>query len=66
TRLVARVDKVLPGESISPSASQVRSATLVVTHLDYASLKPPVKDVNTRQEIKVQSDEPDQTGPIEF
>jgi hypothetical protein len=52
TRLVARVDEVLPGESITPAASQVRGATLVVTHLDYAKLPPPQRDRNTRQDIK--------------
>ena len=38
TRLVARFDEVLPGEAITPSASQVRGATLVVAHLRYAPL----------------------------
>ncbi len=66
TRLVARVDEVLPGESISPSASQVRGATLVVAHLNYAELPQPVGDQNTRQEIKANADQSDQTGPIEF
>ena len=51
-RLVARVDQVMPGESIAPAASQVRGATLVVAHLQYESLSPPEKDHNTRRDIK--------------
>jgi len=65
TRLVARIDEVLPGETINPSASQVRGATLVVAHLRYAPLPPPEKDRNTRQDIK--ADEPGEgAGPIEL
>jgi hypothetical protein len=50
-RLVARVDQVLPGQTITPSASQVRGATLVVAHLEYAPLRSPRPDINTRQHI---------------
>jgi hypothetical protein len=66
TRLVARFDEVLPGESITPAASQVRGATLVVAHLRYAPLQPPEKDTNTRQEIKATENQPEETKPIEF
>lgn len=52
TRLVARVDEVLEGETISPAASQVRGATIVVAHLDYAKLPPPERDLNTKQDVK--------------
>ena len=65
TRLVARVDEVLPGETITPVASQVRGATLVVAHLRYAPLPTPEKDTNTRQEIKIKSDK-ELTNPIEL
>jgi hypothetical protein len=51
-RLVARVDEVLPGETITPSASQVRGATLIVAHLRYAELDRPLADKNTRRDIK--------------
>jgi hypothetical protein len=54
-RLVGRVDDVLPGETITPAASQVRGATLVVAHLDYAKLPPPQRDANTRQDVKAAS-----------
>ncbi len=64
TRLVARFDEVLPGQAITPSASQIRGAALVVVHLRYAPLQPPVKDSNTRQEIK--NKEPDDNEPIKF
>jgi hypothetical protein len=63
-RLVARFDEVLPGESISPSAAQVRGATLVVAHLRYAPLQTPDKDANTRQEIKATEDQPKVARPI--
>ncbi len=52
TRLVARCDEVLPGETITPTASQVRGATLVIAHLAYAPPPAPEKDVNTRYDIK--------------
>jgi hypothetical protein len=58
TRLVARCDEVLPGETITPEASQIRGATLVVAHLDYADPPPPEKDNNTRREIKATDDKP--------
>ncbi|MCC7475053.1 MAG: hypothetical protein IT425_06630 [Pirellulales bacterium] len=58
-RLVARCDEVLPGETISPAASQLRGATLVVAHLAYSPLPPPEKDLNTRQDIKRTNDKPD-------
>lgn len=66
TRLVARYDEVLPGEEITPSASQIRGATLVVVHLRYTPLETPEKDANTRQEIKATEDKVEDTRPIEF
>jgi hypothetical protein len=65
-RLVARVDEVLPGETITPSASQIRGSTLVVAHLRYAPLPAPEKDVNTRQEIKETEDKLNDPQPIQF
>jgi hypothetical protein len=64
TRLVARVDEVLPGETITPTASQVRGATLVVAHLKYAHLPEPEKDRNTRRDINVTDDPPEE--PLEL
>lgn len=58
-RLVARIDEVLPGQSITPVASQVRGATLVVAHLQYAAPPPPEKDSNTRRDIKADEDKPE-------
>jgi hypothetical protein len=55
-RLVARVDEVLPGQTITPSASQVRGANLIVAHLRYAPPAPPHADENTRQEVKAAAD----------
>ncbi|HEY4232469.1 MAG TPA: hypothetical protein VGM76_03520 [Lacipirellulaceae bacterium] len=60
-RLVARVDDLLPGETVSPAASQIRGATLVVAHLEYAPLPKPRPDLNIRQDIaaeKPKDDEP--------
>jgi hypothetical protein len=56
-RFVARIDQVLPGQNIEPAASQVRGATLVVAHLEYAPLAPPRPDRNTKQDIKTNTDE---------
>jgi hypothetical protein len=50
-RLVARVDEVLPGQEITPVASQVRGATMVVAHLQYALRPAPKPDLNTKQDI---------------
>jgi hypothetical protein len=58
TRFVARIDEVLPGETITPAASQVRGATLVVAHLEYAPPPPPQKDRNTRLDVKEDTLEP--------
>jgi hypothetical protein len=52
TRFVARIDELLPGQTITPAASQVQGATLVVAHLEYPQLTPPRPDVNTRYDIK--------------
>ncbi len=56
-RLVGRLDEVLPGQTISPAASQVRAASLVVAHLRYAPLADPRSDVNTRQDVKRKSED---------
>jgi hypothetical protein len=66
TRLVARCDEVLPGETITPQASQVRGATLVVAHLGYAPPPPPEKDINTRRDFKADSDRSPGDEPLEL
>jgi hypothetical protein len=58
-RLVGRIDEVFDGQKITPAASQVRGATLVVAHLDYAKLPRPERDVNTRQDVKAADIEED-------
>jgi hypothetical protein len=65
TRLVARIDEVLPGETITPAASQVRGATLVVAHLKYGLPPPPQKDKNTRRDYKA-SDNSNENEPLEL
>lgn len=50
-RLVARINEVLPGQSISPAASQVEGGVLVVAHLDYGPLDEPQPDRNTRGDV---------------
>jgi hypothetical protein len=52
TRLVARVEEVLPGQTISPSSTQVRGAAIVVAHLDYGEFPTPQPDRNTKQDVK--------------
>jgi hypothetical protein len=66
TRLVARVDEVMPGQTITPTASQVRGATLVIAHLQYAPSPPPRKDLNTRRDFKADTDEPEEDEPVEL
>ncbi len=66
TRLVARCDEVQPGETITPQASQVRGATLVVAHLAYAPPPPPEKDRNTSRDIKADSDKNPNAEPVEI
>jgi hypothetical protein len=60
TRLVARIDDVLPGETVSPAASQVHGAVLVVAHLEYGPLPKPRPDVNIRQDIAIDKPTDDQ------
>ncbi len=48
TRLVARVDVPLPGITVTPKASQQKSAVLVVAHLDYGELSGPAGDLDAR------------------
>ena len=64
-RLVGRIDELLPGEAVTPSASQIRGATLVVAHLKYGPLPTPEKDRNTKQDIK-STEQSEENGPIEL
>jgi hypothetical protein len=52
-RLVGRIDEVLPGAEISPVASQLQGATVVLAHLQYGD--PPVAqvDVNSRGDLNL-------------
>ena len=60
-RLVARIDEVLPGETVEPAASQIHGATLVVAHLDYNPLPKPHPDLNLRQDVA--TDKPKDNEP---
>jgi hypothetical protein len=51
TRLVGKIDAILPGARVTPAASQFRGATLVVAHLHYDPLPAPQPDVNTEGDI---------------
>jgi hypothetical protein len=66
TRLVARVDEVMPGQAITPEASQIRGATFVVAHLRYAPPPPPQKDRNTKRDFKADADDPEEDEQFEF
>jgi hypothetical protein len=66
TRLVARIDEILPGEEITPAASQIVGTALVIAHLDYAPLPPPRPDKNTRQDIKAEEEKTEDEEPVEF
>jgi len=50
-RLVAVIDQVLPGSEVSPSASQIQGATVVLAHLQYAAPEPPQPDTNSRADV---------------
>jgi hypothetical protein len=56
-RLVARVDEPIEGETVTPDASQLRTGTLLVAHLDYADLPAPKRDRNTKLDMKITTDE---------
>lgn len=58
-RLVARIDEVLPGESITPAASQVGGGVLVVAHLGYGPRPEPLPDRNTRRDVVLKVEDPD-------
>lgn len=51
TRLVGKLNGVLPGVRVTPEASQLRGATMVVAHLHYEPLPAPVPDTNTQADI---------------
>ncbi|NOY43778.1 MAG: hypothetical protein GXP26_18320 [Planctomycetes bacterium] len=46
-RVVACIDQVLPGTKVSPAASQIVGATVVLAHFDYGPLPQPEPDVNS-------------------
>ena len=54
-RLVARVDEVLPGVAIKPTAAQVHGAALVVAHLGRGTLPKPLPDVNSPLDVVTES-----------
>jgi hypothetical protein len=51
TRLVARLDGILPGQEIEPSASQTSGTVLVVAHLGYGPRTEPRPDRNARVDV---------------
>lgn len=57
TRLVGKINAVLPGARVTPEASQFRGATLVVAHLRYENLPAPKPDENTAGDIDQVLDE---------
>ena len=50
-RLVGRIDEVLPGAEVSPAASQIRGATVVLAHLQYGDQPVAQPDVNSRGDL---------------
>jgi len=52
TRLVARIDGVLPGAITDPEASQTSGTTVVLAHVDYPGSLPPARtDANSVAEV---------------
>lgn len=54
-RLVGRIDEVLPGFEVTPSATQVEGTTVVVAHLQYGKPLKPRPDVNSRSDVMAQT-----------
>lgn len=52
TRLIARVDNILPGAQVEPRPSQQNGATIVVAHLEYGQAPPPRPDDNSPSDVK--------------
>ena len=50
-RLVGRIDEVLPGLDVTPSATQVQGTTVVVAHLSYGAPLRQLPDVNSRSDV---------------
>ncbi len=51
TRVVGLIDQVLPGTKVSPAASQIVGATVLLAHLEYGDLSRPEPDVNSRSDV---------------
>ena len=58
-RLVAWTEDDVPGLTISPAASQSRIRMVVLVHLRYGPLPPPVPDANLRVDIRESREAPD-------
>lgn len=52
SRVVARIEGILPGVRVEPAASQQRGATLLVSHLRYGALPPPRSDANAPIDVR--------------
>ncbi|NOZ38960.1 MAG: hypothetical protein GXP24_01880 [Planctomycetes bacterium] len=50
-RVVGLIDQVLPGSTVSPAASQIVGATVVLAHLEFGNLSRPEPDVNSRSDV---------------
>jgi hypothetical protein len=52
TRLVGRVDEIMPGEKVFPEASQQQGSTLVLAHLEYGPRPAPRRDLNVARDAR--------------
>lgn len=50
-RVVALVDRLMPGVTITPEASQQKGQTLIIGHLSYGPIPPPKSDANNPLDI---------------
>ena len=50
-RVVGLIDQVLPGSEVSPAASQIIGATVVLAHIEYGEPPRPEPDVNSRSDV---------------
>ncbi|MBX3432078.1 MAG: hypothetical protein KF847_01895 [Pirellulales bacterium] len=58
TRLVARIDGLLPGTTATPSASQTSGAVIVAVHLAYGPPPAPQPDANAAADVLPAADRP--------
>lgn len=63
TRLIAWSEDPLPGMRVTPNPAQVKTHTLVISHLTRGVIPPPVSDTNIADDFKTPGADVDPTDP---